>query len=166
MVLATGYASTVEKFSLRRRVLDSLAVSDDPDIGHVAEQVLSGLSPVERDEALRQALRPFVQTVNAESRMRRPGPAPKPNRSRKVEAIREAHQKFLHERVHVGGVYKFRAELTVDDCLFAARERRELAEQNIARAVEFEAFAKALADSGVDTVGQLPQKVIRELMGT
>lgn len=89
-------------------------------------------------------------------------PAPVlPVRSAKVAGIRDWWTRELRNPIHVGGKQWVRlGDCTFDDLMFAAAERRDLAERNAARAESFGKLAEAVKAAGVGRVRDLPTDVL------
>lgn len=154
--------------NLRVLVHEVLETSTMPDPGDVAEEVFRRVPPEEHGEALRQTLRLFVRQVIGELRVGNPSTRPAANsgRSAKVRAIRDAWQRRLADRVHVGdSEWKFLRDCTRDDLLAAAAERRKLAERNAAWARTYDGWARLLTEHGVATFGELPAEVLLDTLG-
>lgn len=88
-----------------------------------------------------------------------------PNRSVKVSAIRDGWQKRLHDRVHVSGSWKLLRYCTYEDLLFAAAERRDIADSNAAAARQYDAWARLINEHDVATFGDLPAEALMSALG-
>ncbi len=149
--------------ALVREVLDGTDLTQPRE---VAAETLARLKPEDVRSALEQILSEFVRYEMHRLRNRGEAQAATAGRSRKVQAIREAWQQKLRDRVHVGELgWKMLADCTRDDLLFAARERRVMAERNQVKAYEYERLAKLLGDMRVPCVGDLPPDALRDELG-
>jgi hypothetical protein len=88
----------------------------------------------------------------------------KPGRKRGTSSLPSRLSKFLRtpERTETG--WKCFGDMTVDDLLFAAREREKMASRNTANGYWLERTAKKLADAGVAKIEDLPDDVIQEIL--
>lgn len=143
--------------SLRTMVLDLIESTDLSDPREIADAVLAGASDAERDAMLAAAVASEVRLILCGHRKSPTGAAPKrpAARSAKVRAIRDAWQMMLRGRYSVGGAWKPLAEFTVEDAQAVAAERRAQAAEAIVWAERFDALAKAIADAGAATAGDL-----------
>lgn len=85
--------------------------------------------------------------------------------SSKVSAIREGWQRHLRARIHTEGGWKFFADLTYDDFMFAAAERQLQADRNMAQARRFRHWADLLTEYDVKTFRELPPEVQMQSLG-
>ena len=85
------------------------------------------------------------------------GKALAPNKSWKVQQVRETWRKHLQDRYHVGNS-KFLSELGYDGLIYAADERQHLAVRNQATADRLRR-AHLLVEYRVPTFGDLPEDV-------
>lgn len=150
--------------NVRALACDVVRSSVAADPGDLADTVFDSIAEDDRPEALRQCLRALVRDVIRDQRTRSSQPPGENHgcsagsgRSSKVAGIRSWWQQSLRDRIHVGdGQWRFLADMTRDELLFAATERRRHAEHNLARAQQYESLAKLLADRGVERVRDLP----------
>ena len=157
---------TTPEFNLRNTILQVLAESDATEPGDVADLVLRRIKPKDYRAALAQCLRQVVRQTISADRMSKPEPTLEesggcatPSRSWKVAGIRSEWRAFMCDRVNVGDSWKFLGDCTVVDLMVLVECRRDLATRNLARADQYEALAKLLADHGVDHVSELPASV-------
>lgn len=97
-----------------------------------------------------------------------PAPKPVPNRSWKRQAISDGWQKRLTDRIHVGQNardWKLLRACTYEDLLFAATERRSLADSNAAVARQYDAWARLMNEHDVATFGDLPAEALMSALG-
>lgn len=175
------------EFDLRTIVRDICADSDVADPVVLAGIVLDNISAEDTRTALEQALPTVVRTFVARSRgshqapepstddvpaprqsteQRSPVPAPRTAApSWKVRAIRTEHA-ALGERYPVapGGVWKFLRACTSADLTYAAELRENHAAATAANAAKLRELDKMLSEYGVDTVAELPESVIADIM--
>lgn len=85
--------------------------------------------------------------------------------SPKVSAIRDGWQKHLRARIHTENGWKFFADLTYDDFMFAAAERQLQADRNMAAARRFHHWADLLTEYDVKTFRDLPPEVQMQTLG-
>lgn len=130
-----------------REVLNDTDLTEPTD---VAEETFRRLTRGQYAPALRQTLRQFVRLVMTHQMAAIGGTGHVP--SSKVEGIREALGGFRAYYSTADG-WKHIRSCTRDDLLYAAAERREQAERNIAEAERLEKLAGRL--SGEQTVGEL-----------
>lgn len=155
-------------FNARDLVREVLRSSTRADPGDVAAEVYKRIPASHRGDALQQLLRLFVRQVISEERTSH---APSvvsavSGRSAKVRSIRDAWQRRLKDRVHVGDAHwKFLRDCTYEDLLAAANERRELADRNAAWARTYSEWAALMTDHNVQTFGQLPPTVLQDALG-
>jgi hypothetical protein len=112
------------------------------------------------------ALRIAQPTLDDESST--PPPKPVPNRSWKRQAISDGWQKRLTDRIHVGQNardWKLLRACTYEDLLFAATERRSLADSNAAVARQYDAWARLMNEHDVATFGDLPAEALMSALG-
>ena len=102
---------------------------------------------------------PVVINSDGSVRTRRPASQLNSSASVKAASIRERHQKWLRDLVHVDGVnqYKPLGECTYADLMFAAESRRQSAADNLAKAERFEEIAKLVKRKRVKTVADLSE---------
>lgn len=154
-------------FSLRALIREVGRTSLVADPGLLADDVYRRIPAEDRDAALQQALRQSVRQVMSEERMQTQITAPSsPGTSAKVQGIRDHWQRALRDRLNVGeGVWKFLADCTAEDLIFAAEQRREQASRNRAKAAQFDTLRQQLDEHGVDRVGDLPANVLVTSLG-
>lgn len=70
---------------------------------------------------------------------------------------------YLDATTDVNGVRKRRGEMTVDDLMVAAAQRRDLASANLGAAEELDSLADLLEEHGVLTVSLLPSDILKKL---
>lgn len=158
-----------QPFILRHVVRDVLTDTDLADPGDLADVVLERIPSEHVHDALSQTLRIYVRQVISE--VRNSGPAVnvapiRPNLSWKVAGIRDGWQRQLDNRVHIGDGWKLLRNCSYDDLLAAAAERRDLADRNMARARQYDAWACLLSDNGAETFGDLPAEVQMQALGS
>jgi hypothetical protein len=161
-------------FNLRnliREVFDSTEIVG-PDA--LIEPVMARIPDECVHEALRQALRSEVRIVMDTRRGSNPlltsqrasasndKPWTRPY-SWKVDGWRE---KWLRDQVVVDEDHAWKplGDCTMSDLLYAATYRRKLASQNNAIADRYENIAAKLKEHGVDSVRELPDDALEELM--
>lgn len=162
------------EFNLRALVREVAAASKAADPGDLAEEVFPKIPRKEMASAVREMLRTYVRIVLGESRsvghlaqegVGSPGDdvSRTAGRSLKVAAIREAWRARLTDRIHTGPAstaWKLLGDCTADDLLFAADERRHVAERTLSRAVFYERLAEVVKDHGVTSVKELPDDAL------
>jgi hypothetical protein len=131
-----------------REVLDETNLVDPTD---VTEETFRRLTRGQYAPALRQTLRQFARLVMT-SQTVASAHGDLPNRSWKRDAIR-AELGGFRELYFTADGWKHLRDCTRDDLLFAANERREQADRNIAEAERLEELASRLGDG--QTVGDL-----------
>lgn len=158
---------TANEFVLRHVVQKVLADTNEADPGKLAGLVMARIPKAQIRVALSQALRLYVRQVISEAR--NGGSATvtpiRPNASAKVAAIRDGWQRRLRDRVHVADSWKLLADCTYDDLLAAAAERRTLADQNNARARQFDGWARLVNEYDAATFADLPAEVQMQALG-
>lgn len=155
-------------FNLRQVIREVLRSSTMADPGQVADEVMRRIPTKMIKAALTQVLRDVVRQVMSEERGAHRGltPTAGPTRSAKVSGIRDGWQKRLRDRVHVGASeWKLLGSCTYDDLLFAASERREIAESNAAMARQYDAWARLINKHDVATFGDLPAEAQMSALG-
>lgn len=159
-------------FNLRQLVREVLRTSVLADPTDVAVEVMRRIPKNMIRVALEQVLREVVRNVMAEERAASrvntsvPQSPAHSGRSSKVAGIRDGWQRRLRDRVHVGASeWKLLGSCTYEDLLFAASERRELAEQNAAVARQYDAWARLINEHGVGTFGELPAETQMQALG-
>ena len=157
--------------ALIREVADASAVADP---GVLVAEVSARIGSRDRAAALDQCLRSVVIQTLSQMRMSSNSPGGHPARdthataaaggspSSKVAGIREYWRGVLRERISVGdGEWKFLAECTETDLDFAAGLREDHAARTLAQAERLRRLGKLLVEHGADTVGDLPDDVLR-----
>lgn len=179
-------------FNIRQLVRDVLRSSTMADPGDVADEVMRRIPKEMMRAALAQVLREVVRQVMGEERQaNRSGggistepPQQTPlsvapsqptntaprvaNRSFKVNAIRDGWQKRLTDRIHVGQSardWKLLKFCTYDDLLFAATERRGIADSNATAARQYDMWARLINEHDVATFGDLPAEALMSALG-
>lgn len=180
-------------FNIRHLVREVLRSSTMADPGAVADEVMRRIPKNMVRTALVQVLRDVVRQVMGEERNSNAGPAntapvepalrlatddreeaedaPKPhvpNRSWKRAGISDGWQKRLTDRIHVGQSardWKLLKFCTYDDLLFAATERRGIADSNAAAARQYDAWARLINEHDVATFGDLPAEALMSALG-
>ncbi|MBF6393890.1 hypothetical protein IU443_28585 [Nocardia farcinica] len=168
--------TTTEQVSVRAitaRVLDETSLNDPREI---AEKVAAMIPPAEQFRILVDALVSEVRSVMSERRNRalsnafkpvvdvpvvggsiQTAPKRQPNRSRKVEGIRDWWADVLSSRVHVGGSqWMVLGQCGVKELEFAEKERRDLAAREVGRAKQYMRLRELLDQYEVATVAELP----------
>jgi hypothetical protein len=85
-----------------------------------------------------------------------------------VSAIRDGWQKRLTDRIHVGESardWKLLKFCTYEDLLFAANERRGIADSNAAVARQYDGWARLMNEHEVATFGDLPAEALISALG-
>jgi len=152
--------------ALIREVADASAVADP---GVLVAEVSARIGARDRAAALDQCLRSVVIQTLSQMRMssHSPGgphgrPAAGRSPSHKGARIREHWRRALRETIYVSvGEWKFLAECTETDLDFAAGVRENNAAWNMVQAERLRRLGKLLAEHGADTVGDLPDDVLR-----
>lgn len=174
-------------FNIRQLIREVLRSSTMADPGSVADEVMRRIPKQMVRAALVQVLRDVVRQVMGEERQANRGgssataepPAlrladgndeskPVPNRSWKRVGISDGWQKRLMDRVHVGQSardWKLLKFCTYEDLLFAANERRGIADSNAAVARQYDAWARLLNEHDVTTFGDLPAEAQMSALG-
>lgn len=178
-------------FNLRALVREVLRSSTMADPGDVADEVMRRIPEKLTRDALTQVLRDVVRQVMGEERSSNgastaadESPALRiastdeesdesirsrvPNRSWKRVGIADGWQKRLTDRIHVGASardWKLLKACTYDDLLFAATERRGIADSNAAAARQYDAWARLMNEHDVATFGQLPAEALMSALG-
>lgn len=178
-------------FNIRQVVREVLRSSTMADPGAVADEVMRRIPKQMVRTALVQVLRDVVRQVMGEERNSTAAPtgasdpqptslrvAPEggaepeqtrvPNRSWKTVGIRDGWQKRLTDRIHVGQSardWKLLKFCTYEDLLFAATERRGIADSNNAAARQYDAWARLITEHEVATFGDLPAEALMSALG-
>lgn len=170
--------------ALVKDVCDTSSLTNDDEL---TKEVLSRIAPADERAALEEALPVYVRRFV--SRDHRPLSAPQssatdqsscdthnsvvgggavPFRSRKVSAIRSWAQQWEDQkkaRMNVGHKQrKFWGDCTLDDLAFISKQNRKLAAANIVNADYQDLVAGLMRKYDAETVGDLPQDAVRELM--
>lgn len=161
-----------ESFNLRALVRDVCDSSTIADPALLAKEVSRRIKRSERDAALEQSLRIFVQHFvsmirnspgrHSDHETHAPLAAGGPT-SRKVAGIRDAWRRMLRDRIAVGadaGEWKFLSDCTATDLAYAAVIREDHARRNAASATRLRDLAELLDKHNVTTVGELPDDVL------
>lgn len=174
-------------FNIRHLVREVLRSSTMADPADVADEVMRRIPSKMIRTALVQVLRDVVRQVMGDERQRTaPNTAPSepaglriapggeepkkpvPNRSWKRSGVADGWQKRLTDRVHVGpGArdWKLLRACTYEDLLFAATERRGIADSNAAAARRYDAWARLINEHDVATFGDLPAEALVSALG-
>lgn len=183
-----------EGFNIRhlvREVLRSSTMADPGDVAHeVLRRIPSDLTRVALEQVLRDVVRSIMGEERASNRVPsstahagpdlRPGPRltpvferpdhpRRPQHSAKVAAIRDGWQKQLNNRIHVGDGskdWKLLRACTYADLLFAATERRGIADRNASVARQYDAWARLINEYDVATFGDLPAEAQMSALGS
>lgn len=159
-------------FDLRALVRDVCATSMIADPTMLAKEVNRRIKRTQRDAALEQSLRIFVQhfvSLNRNSSGVQSGNGDQRrvdaggSTSRKVAGIRDSWRRMLQDRISVGADssdWKFLRDCTALDLDYAATLREDHARRNAARAKQLRELAELLTAHGVATVGQLPEGIL------
>jgi hypothetical protein len=165
------------EFNLRVLVRDVCDSSTIPDPALLAKEVNRRIQKADRDAALEQALRVFVQNVISRARNSPGGHttldtqairATGGSTSHKVAGIRNAWRRMLQDRIAVGsdlGAWKFLRDCTAVDLDYAASIREDHARQNAARARQLRQLAELLVTHNAATVSALPDDVLGPALG-
>ena len=161
-------------FDLRALIREVAAASTVADPSVLVAEVSARIAPGDRGAALDQCLRSVVVVMLSQMRMslRSTGgqnggdtharPAAGGSPSHKGARIREHWRRALRETIYVSvAEWKFLAECTVTDLDFAAGVRENNAAWNMVQAERLRRLGKLLAEHGADTVGDLPDDVLR-----
>lgn len=157
-------------FNLRALVREVAESSTLTDPGSLADEIARRIPAEHVHDAFVQMLRPYVRELITKDRSfgtpTDHHEAPRPGRSWKRDGIRAHWRRVLRERVHVGvgpADWKFLGDCGREDLLFAAAERRQMAEANLAKAAQFEQIAALLDDD--KTVRDLPDDTLAASLG-
>jgi len=153
------------EFSLRVRVREVIESSSQADPKQVTAEVLATITKAELAQALAQALPDFVRIIVGEQRQR-VLPSSGPAKSWKTEAAKNYADKLLRQRIDISGTgvdWKFLGDCDDSDLLSLAAIRRGQAAELEATAVWYERIAGLLAESGAETVAELPAAALTEL---
>ncbi len=178
VIVGGGYdAPVTADFNLRsliKEVCDSSMIADPQTL---AKEVHRRIKASERDAALRQALPVLVQHAVSQARSSLPPiqslygtqvQVAGGYSSHKVARIAKAWKQMLRERTNVGpnpGDWKFLADCTAADCVYAAQIREEHVRRNAARAEQYRWLADLITKHGVKTVDELPETVLQSTLG-
>jgi hypothetical protein len=165
---------TVQEIDLRGLAREVLDTSGSADLHAVADEVYARIHARDRAAALRQALPIVVKQLNSLDRSHPSAgdthagavrPVQGPSRPTRTSAtrLREAWQVHLAQRFPAIGGDKFLRDFTVADVDFAITVREEHLARVAATTARFRAIRKALAEAGVEKVGDLPEDTLREL---
>ena len=139
--------------NLNQTIQSVLDDYDETDPHALADLAWGRIEEYDRDRIARFLMSQYVMTFIARTRS---GPQPASVPSKKVAAIREAHEAWLRERISVApGVYKMMGDCTAADLRYAAEKRRELAAANMVRAEQYDALADDMERNGAATVRDL-----------
>lgn len=142
-------------FDLRALVRQQVATTDEPDPAILWQRIVDAVP----DEHLREALLQVgAGLVTAEVRQLRNDAiteqaAGRPNRWKQYGSV---YRGLLASRVSTGEGWKFLADCTRDDLLYAAQSRRDHAAAVLATANFYEGLVGKLDTFGATTVGDLP----------
>lgn len=146
--------------NLRQRVREMLESTGEADPGVIAQKILADLNDDEIRAALEETLRAYVRMIMRDMRMVE---TPSANASSKQAGIRELAADRL--RFHIGNAeWRMLEEMTYENLIFAAKERRDIAQKNISQAARLENWAKAIKQAKVSTFGELPLDVQARLL--
>jgi hypothetical protein len=171
-----------DDFDLRALVCDVVDNIDSPDPTVIAKEVNRRIDGTDRDAALEQSLRVFVQHCISRTRYwTAPGghdlggnqevaaAGGTGTSSWKVPGIR-AKWAALRKPIAIGTAldgyqWKYLGKCTTPDLTNAAEIRDAHARRNAARAEQFRQLAQLLAEHDVATVEQLPEDVLEKTFG-
>jgi len=161
-------------FDLRALIREVADASTVADPGVLVAEVSARIGARDRGAALEQCLRSVVIQTLSQMRMSSHSPGGHSRRdaqapgaaggspSSKVAEIREYWRGVLRETIRVGvGEWKFLGECTETDLDFAAGVREDHAARTLAQAERLRRLGKLLAEHSADTVGDLPDDVLR-----
>jgi hypothetical protein len=173
-------------FNLTDIIREVVATASDLNRDKMIAEVAQQIKPEDRDEALRQALGPVIDTfltkyrrhtaIRTDNDQMAEGTegavrdlAPRSNRSAKVASIRQYGdywRRALQEpyAVDVRGSRKRLADLSRDDLLFNIRTREDLARRAAAKALQLRGLLDLVTRHGVARVGDLPEAVLAETL--
>jgi hypothetical protein len=171
-------------FNLSALVREALHTSRKPDPADVAAEVFEVIPAEHQIEALRQALRVYVQNIASRTRYQivpalsestdlYPGDhrqdethgsgVPGVGPSWRVAAHREEWRQMLEKRMSLttnGREWRVLGDCREGDLKFIAETKRAMAERNLARAQDFLILRSLLRQHKVDTVRELPTTVL------
>lgn len=157
--------------SLRQLAREVVETSTSNDLDAMIDELLNRVPEADLRDALRETLRTVIRdAIHARRNTTVPiaGRAAPKNQSGGswwVEGIRKAHQEKLRDLFHVGsGNWKRLAEMTYQDLIFAAEERRDNAKRSLAHADKLDTYAATVRRFGVDTFGDLPESELTGLL--
>lgn len=144
------------------------AILDETDLAapeEIAEKVIGAIPKDAIPSVLRMLLREWVHVELSRARMKAPeSTAPssaKPNRSAKVQAIRDAAPGWLRDRVWIGGgAYALVGDCTYENLQFLQADREQSAARHLASADAFARLAGLVRKHKVPRVGDLPKRVL------
>lgn len=168
-------------FNLRAAVIEVMETSSLTENREIAEKVIENLARADIRPALAEALPAYIGRIQSELRSAlniqrvdaqydRDG-NPRPIQqvfipSSKQAAIRD-HWRAV-ARQHIIATPDGRKSIldcTRDDLLYAASQREQLAKANAIKAKGYKAAAATLAEHGVEVVSDLPDDVLRLMLG-
>jgi hypothetical protein len=130
------------------------------DPREIADKMLAGMSAKEMAAALRATLPGYVRDVIGSQQRQAMRQAFRPNRSAKVQGIRDWWAEMLASSVFVNGEWKSFGDCTRSDVGWLAEQRRAEAARNLAQAAVYDEVERLMAEHGVDTLAGLPRDVV------
>lgn len=130
------------------------------DPREIAEKMLAGMSGDEMSAALRATLPGYVRDVIGSQQRQAMRRAFRPNRSAKVQGIRDWWAEMLASSVYVNGEWKSFGDCTRSDVGWLAEQRRAEAARNLAQAAVYDEVDALMAEHGVETLSGLPRDVV------
>lgn len=119
----------------------------------IAEQVAAQTPPDDVPVLYQRLLRDVArEAIRLENMGATQPPRTVPNRSSRVQAIKQAHTTYYDQRVFAGGVWKLLGDCSVEDVQDLVAQRIDVAARNMAKAKEFEVLVDRMERAGVMTV--------------
>jgi hypothetical protein len=175
------------EFDLRALVREVVETSDSPDPADIAKEVNHRIGRADRDAALEQSLRVYVQNYLSRTRYDRDmttapggqmngdtqvstaaGRGSSGQSSSKVTGIRE-WARMLRKPIALGtqsgAPWKFLGDLNAEDCRVVAKIREDTARRNAARAKQFNELGELITEFGVTKISELPDETLARILG-
>ena len=135
------------------------------DPREIAEKMLAGMSGDDMAAALRATLPGYVRDVIGSQQRQAVRQVFRPNRSAKVQGIRDWWAEMLASSVYVDGVWKSFGDCSRTDVGWLADQRRVEAEKNLAQAAVYDEVNALMVEHGAETLADLPRDVVPAALG-
>jgi hypothetical protein len=154
----------VTGMNLREVVREVVDEATTIDLDEIATAVMDRIGAEDLESALAQTMRSFIREVMHAQRSPEPAFKQPFTQSWRVTGIREAaNKRRLRAPYHVGGgKWKRLQDMTYDDLIAAAEERRTIAKRNMKTADLLDTWAAMLVMNGAPTFGELKPDIIEQ----